>query len=582
MNTDTRCRRGFAALVLLGLFGVGAVPDRAQPQAQPVPGPSNSFHILTIWDGLSRPTVTDEIVSQQMDKYIQQIGKGNKYNRGGFAFVYTGADILRARVKSAHDKGLCLGIIVGGNTHTDAGMSNALAGDFRSYQWRRDGVTWEGYPVMNAQGQMVPNNEGRDFRVASPSRLNAPARAYFHNMVLGYGKDILPVLAEYPGTVGVVDAIIEEELATGGVHDEKWMADYSPFAVTEFRDWLRHTGIYDADTGKYAGQGAQAAIVGTFVTVGGKSRSPFYDDPNPGNANGTGVSFNARFGTAFTTWTLRSWDLKAFPDPITDLSFMPTPVSGKGYTAGGFDAPRVRDNGAFWNAWSWDYEDHANTYPPGNPANPAFGFRQVMVRDHIMDFLDDMAAQGFPKDMLFAHQIPGEFNPTRNRSGATPIWTGLNPHTGNLGITKFGPLDVKLVRQYSDNWGIFEWHPSPFVVADDPTLYPDATKELNLLYANKVRFLFPGWWFAPGEGRAEDIHGTHFPMNDSRFADAIKDFLASRTGEPYNYVPTSVEPSGAGRAAARLARKDGSGVWMWTPSRQWVREGFYLNGKAAP
>ncbi|GEM_PF-4476623 len=69
-----------------------------------------------------------------------------------------------------------MGIIVGGNTYTDPGMSDALAGDIRSYQWRRDGVTWERDPVLNAQG-------------------------------------ILPV-----------------------------MADYSPFAVTEFRDWLLHTG----------------------------------------------------------------------------------------------------------------------------------------------------------------------------------------------------------------------------------------------------------------------------------------------------------------------------------------------------
>ena len=76
----------------------------------------------------------------------------------------------------------------------------------------------------------------------------------------------------------------------------------------------------------------------------------------------------------------------------------------------------MRDNGAFWNYWSWDYEDHANTYPSGNPANPAFGFRQVMVRNHNNDYLDAQAADLYhaaTKDLnLFyadkaRHLLPG-------------------------------------------------------------------------------------------------------------------------------------------------------------------------------
>ena len=53
-------------------------------------------------------------------------------------------------------------------------------------------------------------------------------------------------------------------------------------AVTEFRDWLRHTGQYDADTGKYAGQGAReqkfahAAQIGTVEENPSRWSFPFF------------------------------------------------------------------------------------------------------------------------------------------------------------------------------------------------------------------------------------------------------------------------------------------------------------------
>ncbi len=531
---------------IIGSAVVAVCLSPARAQALPDPSPASSFYILTIWDGLSRETTTDADVRREMDKYITQVGRGNKYHRGGFAFIWPGTDIFRARIKIAKEKGLALGVIIGGQTHSNPPFSDAMLKDLRNFQWRRDGVTWESYTVGGAL-----SGDSRDLRVPSPSRYAKLARDYVHGIAVGSARDILPFLSEYPNTIGVVNAAIEEELATGGVHDEKWMSDYSPFAIAEFRDWLRHTGMYDPDTGKYAGQGAQAAITGAYITIGAKSASPFHDDPGPGNANGTGKSFNATFGTAFTTWTLKSWDPAAFPDPITDRNFNPSPPSGKGFTAGGFDAPRVRNDGAWWQAWSWDYEDRGMQQPPGNPGNPAFGFRQTMVRNYLMDYLDDLAAQGIPRGMLFAHQIPGELNPTRNRSGATPVWSGYNPHTGNLGITRFGEMDPNLVTQYSSNWGIFEWHPNPFLQAQDANLYPTAMRQLQQYYDNQARFLFPGWWFMPGEGDPNKIHGAPFPMQDSRFAAAIKDFLAARPETPFNYTPVANVPRDPAAPASR-------------------------------
>jgi len=44
-------------------------------------------------------------------------------------------------------------------------------------------------------------------------------------------------------------------------------ACYSPYSIEEFKQWLRHTGMYDAKTGAYAKQGAQASVVGELLQI---------------------------------------------------------------------------------------------------------------------------------------------------------------------------------------------------------------------------------------------------------------------------------------------------------------------------
>ncbi len=309
-------------------------------------------------------------------------------------------------------------------------------------------------------------------------------------------------------------------MALGGVKSDAFLADYSPFAVTEFRDWLRHRGLYDAD-GKYAGQGAPAAITGGQISVAGKMVSPFHDDPTPADARGTGSSFNSRFGTKFTTWDLAYWDLVKSPQPITNASFDPAPKTGEGATPGGFDAPRVRSDSQFWRAWSWDTHDQRGKYPPGNPKIPAFGFRQHLTRKFVQDIGAVLQREGIPAEMLFPHQIPGElWNAERERSGASTIWSGLLP-SGNLGITFFGCVDVKRVEQYSQNWGIFEWHPLPGSDPKSDKLYREAGESLELYFDSRASALFPGWWRREGQDKT-------FPLNDSKFAEALKNWLAKK------------------------------------------------------
>ncbi|MDQ2799104.1 MAG: hypothetical protein M3Y13_05615, partial [Armatimonadota bacterium] len=280
---------------------------------------------------------------------------------------------------------------------------------------------------------------------------------------------------------------------------------------------------YDDTSGEYAGQGALPEIVGPFVRSHGALRSPFYDDPSPSRSGGKRPSFNQWFGTDFSTWTLRFWDLDRYPKPITNKNFSPSPSAGLGATPGGFDAPRRRDPAdKFWNAWSWDVPDHGGQYPPGNPSRPAFGFRQFEIKHFVSDVLHEAIHAGIPQAMLYAHQIPGEeVSPGRVRSGGDPIWTGRYEPSGTLGITRFGPIDVSKLTQYSRDWGIFEWHPAPDRKPDDPAVYEATMKALDAYIPAGGRIFFAGWWQSGGKLDAV------MPLNDSRFAAALHDWIAS-------------------------------------------------------
>lgn len=506
------------------------LPEQAEVEPPPLsaagmePGPDNSFYVYAIWDQIN--SVSEAEISSQMDRLRDQCGVGNRFHHVGFAFILSGNEArLRSICSLAKQKGLAIGVILGAQTHS--GKSNEVQQDFRAAQWRLSGAEWRG------------GDDGRDHLVPTPSRYCTAVRQAYEKTQRGRCELLQRVMQSYPGVITCINSSIEEELAGGGQTSDDKLADYSPFTVTEFRDWLRHTGLYDADTGKYAGQGAPAQITGHYVLAKGKLRSPFYGAADPNTAAG-GSSFNEHFGTKFTTWTLKYWDLEAFPGKITDDQFNPTPeAGGKGYTEGGFDAPRKRDASPWWTAWSWDYQDRGKRNPPGNPDAPAFGFRQVEVHNFVVDMLRVAVNAHLPPSLMFAHQIPGETaTAERDRSGATPTWTGFAPFNGTVGITRFGPFDPKLALQYtktvpqSRGWGIFEWHPKPNADPKSPELYEKASGDLQTYYRAKCHHLFAGWWSA-----GESKQSTTFPLADSEFAHAIKDFMASRPDQPYPGTP---------------------------------------------
>jgi len=500
----------------------------------------NCFYIMPIFEQIRIPgTMTYEEKRVQFVKMKEQLGEGNLYHRLGFSGIYSpGVDAqVRENCNLAQEYGVHLGLIFAYQSHTRNDLRNIAAKDLRLFQWRKDGIDWKG-AYSNSGTLEVAENE-RDYKIPTPSRLATSLQDYNALKVKSWGEAVKRLMADFPNVITCINGPIEEELALGGASDSNKMGDYSPYAITEFRDWLRHKGIYDATSGKYQGEGASSLIVGNLIDFNGTLRSQFYDDSTPNDNNGTGISFNSFFGTDFTTWSLHYWDLELFPDKITDENFDCTPETGLGCTIGGFDAPRViNSENKFWNAWSYSVPDHGGKYPPGSPSTPAFGFRQNMVRNFVRDLFSVLTSIDLPTEIMYAHQIPsealGNFTGAegRNRSSASPVWTGYLEKSNSVGITRFGSINPDILIQYADDWGIFEWHTAPNTDANSQTLYDESINALNNYYKHKCHFLFPGWWSKTLVG------DPRFPLNDSRFADAIKVFMQSCEEVPYNQQGT--------------------------------------------
>lgn len=225
----------------------------------------------------------------------------------------------------------------------------------------------------------------------------------------------------------------EAELNFNRINQNKFLqdhfCDYSPFAVLEFRDWIRHTGMYAPADGEYSGQG---------YSGGG--------DKYQGTSGL--ATFNQDFGTNFNSWKLKyyHWDLsdEYDSDPTDNKNNDPhripfseytnlgmLPVSGPEFVQGGFDPPRTMQPGqAFWDLWNL--------------------FRETMVKNYVLDLAKWAADAGIPARRWFSHQLAGDYlfgtNPEmenknpRYYTSASPLWTAdIRPY-GLPGVTFY---DVK-------------------------------------------------------------------------------------------------------------------------------------------
>ena len=509
---------------------------KSKAQELPRGSSDNCLYIMPLFEDIRVPgAFTYDEKRVQLLKIKQQLGNGNLYYRLGVSFIYNPSDDAEVRqvFTLAQENGLHVGLIFALQSHTREDYRSEAGKDFRLYQWRKDGLDWKG--SFTSSGNVEVPEDQRDYKVPTPSRYATPLREYNALAAIGWAESVKKLMTDFPGVITCVNGPIEEELVIGGMSNQDKLGDYSPFAITEYRDWLRHSGLYDASGGKYAGEGASKLIIGDLIDFNGTLRSQFYDDPTPDDNNGTGVSFNVFFGTHFSTWSLRYWDLDIYPAAITDVNFECTPESGSGFCAGGFDAPRILDaNAKFWKSWSYDIADQGGKYPAGNPEAPAYGFRQNLTRNYVRDLFDVIASKGIPREIMFGHQIPsddfGDFTGAggRNRSSASTVWSGYLEKSKTVGITRFGDIDPALMTQYANDWGIFEWHTAPNADPNTQELYTASFNALNNYYQHKVHYLFPGWWI-----KEVPDNNNIFPLNDSRFADAIKDFMHARDEVPY-------------------------------------------------
>jgi len=271
----------------------------------------------------------------------------------------------------------------------------------------------------------------------SPSRYARKVRRHMEAKVRAFASFFLQKQVEHPDTLisasGDAEAELTEDRRNADVGlNRQLIADYSPFAILEFRDWLLHTGLYSPG-GPYDGQGYKRRRSEGFVQGAGAD--------SPGNL----AAFNQAFKTDFTSWSLEYFDW-SLDDPIDGdpnkipfrkyrrARFVSLPTSGPDYAAGGFDAPRAPKDpsGKFWKVW--------------------LRFRQAMVNHFTRDVASWMTttpAPGgatLPSDRWYTHQIPGDYlnggfpggpNPAvRLQTSASTMETAiLPPEIGSFGVT---------------------------------------------------------------------------------------------------------------------------------------------------
>lgn len=511
----------------------------------PKPTPENARYILPL-----NANAIKGNAPEHFDQIVEQIPARRLYSRigyGGTIFTDIESDVTNF-ANSGIPRAIHTGVALMPILHFNGERSNSFveqpwyeaiqAVDYRQLQWRLNG-DWKGKDDPE---------EFRDYRVETFSRLAPKARQLLMDAAEKWTEGLLPVYEQHPDMFAAFNILVEVEMPGGdafdhqGTGDDAYNGDYSPYAITEFRDWLMHKGIYNVTEGQYPGEGAHTHIIGPLLTISGAQRSQFYDDPTPADSNGTGASFNQHFGTAFTTWNLRYWDLELFPDPITNESFDASPESGTGFAAGGFDAPRdsFASSTPFWKAWSYTILDQGGVYPEGDLVRPAYGFRQYLVANLVRDVRDHVVSLGVPSELVFAHQIPGEYvNPKREGQGATPIWTGLLHDSQTVGLTRFGVTPAGLIDNtvkyfHRDQnrmwgWGYFEWHPKPNTTPDNQQLYDRTIEDFEQFYPTSMRCITPGWW----TNNSESWNYQTFPTAGSTMISAINDFIADRPDVPF-------------------------------------------------
>jgi len=500
----------------------------------PKPCFANSFCMFPIHEGwhLGKPSDRENL-RKVVEDMRAILGPERLYAHLGVAVISEGAE----NEAYALARELGIGLVLQGGAiehHAHAWGFNQLLndpqkGDRRLAQWFQDGRIAD-------PGQEQAFEFG--VRVCS-SRYAKAAYELRRQVETARAARLAKAFRDFPETVVGCSGPIECEMHQG---DNRW-GDYSPYTIAEFRDYLTHRGIY--------AKGAERAGLGY---PGGER---FAEDPSPAKAKGDRPSFNAVFGTSFTTWSVRYWDPERFPNRVPlDAPGMPRPGED-GYIAGGFDAPRVwpgekpaegvasEGNQLFWDAWA-SVDD----------ASP--GFRVKLLNFWVRDHTRWLVEAGVPKQSIFSHQIPGEsYGFGRLSRGASAVWTADTP-TGNIGITTYfgAASDVGVFQKIvarNPNWGIFEYHPHPINALEAPV--SEYLHSLQTCIRFRAHILTPISW---------TDEGKDFIVRTGAFPAAIKQVMASLPDQPY-YNRTYIDYAPPPVSAVKLETAAGKTQVSWSP-----------------
>ncbi len=512
-----------ACLALLALLAAPRVLTQT-----PAPTPQDVFYVLPLW--LSYQGADELTFAREVQELRRRLGPESPRVRLGFtAYIFISMDdwnvdvsdaaaVRRALAKTIadvdnaidrarrHNIPLCLSFLTAIRERYDPAQKASELEDRRNMQWYADNTLAGGWWTHS--------------RYARKQRLIQ--EAYFREI----GRIVANRMAKYPATLVAASGDGEVEMAfdktpimnRAYTADTMLLADYSPFAVAEFRDWLRGRGLYNAGA-PFSGQGYENAPRYTA------DASPAQD------TNRDGHTLNGDFGTSFTTWTLRffDWSLEdsASRDPHAILAAVaerpgwdPLRVA----EAGGFDPPRSWKKGdPWWEIWH--------------------RFRQLMLWRHNRDVTewvttgrDPETNTVVPADRWYSDQIPGDYlaggspeNPNlRFITSASAWWTADVAPRGRLGITSFNAnLNGTIMRTLAGvapriaerdlDWAILEWHPSS-PETKDLEVY---RSEARLVELYRPALVVPIFW---GDQQNK--------IQDSGFEVALREMVATMSKGP--------------------------------------------------
>jgi len=380
----------------------------------------------------------------------------------------------------------------------------AIRQDVRNAQWFADG--WIADPASADSADVPPG------AWITPSRYARLLRARLEEGTRIVGSRLAAHMMEHPNTLLTISGDGEVEFSfersnPGGerVAAQPQYADYSPFMIAEFRDWIQHRN--------YLGD-----------------RSPSTDDDRDGH------TFNADFKTSFTSWRLRYFDSSG---PISYSRYRAMteklPRGGSDFLEGGFDAPRVQRPGdRYWELW--------------------MQFRREVIANYVHDFASWMttspapdSAFTIPASRFYSHQIPADFlfgqkKNQRLESSASPATTALIAPVGSVGVTAFNTFDgrnhsrtateelFKLLSTSSSHWGIFEYNlsvPAGAGINGRPSSDMDYyMAELRKLYEYRPHVIVPFAW-------AESPDLKNMNIQNSMFEVALSHFIAEVGNVPW-------------------------------------------------